>query len=228
MKSILGISIAIHAAAISVALEIVAHRDIICVSASEHSVVEMQLGLATKLSRNIKETSSARHETAQTASRLQAEMTPPQIEQLASTVTAPAMLEALPEADKSGNESLSWPSAANYSGHTNNLGTAAAGDSGKVDGAAITDALPWVIYGPAPEYPREARRKGWTGHVRVHVLISEQGTVQQVQLASSSGHIELDEAGMRALQKWRFHPAQKNGHAIAAWVFIPVLFRLDD
>lgn len=103
-----------------------------------------------------------------------------------------------------------------------------AGSAERTDGLAKADALPWIVSSPAPAYPREARRKGWAGRVGVHVLISERGTVQQVELVSSSGHSELDESAIAALRDWLFHPAQKDGHAIAAWVVVPVLFRLDD
>jgi protein TonB len=101
------------------------------------------------------------------------------------------------------------------------------GDTEQTVVAAKADKLPWIISSPAPEYPRQARRNGWIGRVSVHVLITEKGTVQQTEIISSSGHTELDEAALTALRKWTFHPAQKDGHLIAAWVVVPVLFRLD-
>jgi protein TonB len=100
------------------------------------------------------------------------------------------------------------------------------GDKTQAATAAKVNELPWIVSNPSPEYPREARRKGWIGRVGVHVLISDKGTVQQVDVLSSSGHAELDEAALAALWKWTFHPAQKDGHAVAAWVVVPVLFRL--
>jgi periplasmic protein TonB len=90
-----------------------------------------------------------------------------------------------------------------------------------------TSILPYVIDGPPPIYPTEARLKGWAGKVRVRVLISEQGTVKDAVIAASSGHTCLDDAALRALQHWQFCPAYKNGRAVLAWVAVPVLFRLD-
>jgi protein TonB len=101
------------------------------------------------------------------------------------------------------------------------------GDTAQGVAIAKTDELPWIISSPAPEYPREARRKGWIGRVGVHVLISDKGTVQQAEVLSSSGHGELDDAALKALRRWIFHPAQKEGRAVVAWVVVPVLFRLD-
>ena len=87
--------------------------------------------------------------------------------------------------------------------------------------------LPYVIKGPPPPYPREARSKGWTGKVRVRVLISEQGTVKDAVIALGSGYASLDEAARQALQRWLFSPAYQEGRAVAAWVVVPVRFKLE-
>jgi protein TonB len=90
-----------------------------------------------------------------------------------------------------------------------------------------TGLLPSVISGPPPVYPRDARSQGLTGKVRLRILISKQGTVQDVVIAHSSGHVSLDDAARHGLRHWRFNPAYQNGHAVAAWVVVPVLFKLD-
>lgn len=92
---------------------------------------------------------------------------------------------------------------------------------------AKESTLPYVISGPPPTYPADARSQGWTGKVRVKVLISEQGTVKDVVIAKSSGHASLDTAALKGLRHWLFSPAYKDGRAITAWVVVPVLFRLD-
>jgi|GEM_PF-5303057 len=87
--------------------------------------------------------------------------------------------------------------------------------------------LPSVVAGPPPPYPWEARSKGWMGKVRVRVLISEQGTVKETVVVSSSGHESLDDAARQGLRHWLFQPARKDGRYVAAWVVVPVSFRLD-
>ena len=81
---------------------------------------------------------------------------------------------------------------------------------------------------PAPAYPREARRLGHQGTVRLRVLVTAEGRAADVQIAGSSGVASLDEAALRAVRRWRFTPARHGGHASAAWVLIPVRFQLRD
>jgi len=116
----------------------------------------------------------------------------------------------------------------------NPAGTSSAIPEGTTGGNAARAAknqaagqLPSVISGPPPVYPRDAHSKGWTGKVRVRVLISEQGTVKDVVIALSSGYASLDDAARQGLRHWIFNPAYQNGRAVAAWVVVPVQFRLD-
>lgn len=92
---------------------------------------------------------------------------------------------------------------------------------------SLSRVQPYVIEGPPPPYPDEAHNNGWTGRVRVKVLISEQGTVKDTAIVLSSGHADLDAAAMKGLRKWLFSPAYRNGQAVAAWVVVPVLFKLN-
>ena len=85
---------------------------------------------------------------------------------------------------------------------------------------------PSVVFGPRPSYPPEARAGGREGKVRVKVLIAENGTPGEVQLAESSGSTSLDEAALTALRRWRFQPALRNGQPVLAWVTVPVVFSL--
>ncbi len=64
------------------------------------------------------------------------------------------------------------------------------------------------------------------GKVRVKVLIGENGTPGEIQLAESSGNTSLDEAALTALCRWRFQPALRNGQPVLAWVTVPVIFSL--
>lgn len=85
---------------------------------------------------------------------------------------------------------------------------------------------PYVVFGPRPSYPPEARAGGREGKVRVKVLIAENGTPGEIQLAESSGSASLDEAALTALRRWRFQPALRNGQPVLAWVTVPVIFSL--
>ena len=80
---------------------------------------------------------------------------------------------------------------------------------------------------PAPGYPDSARRQRQEGTVYLRVLVSASGQASQVLIAGSSGVSSLDEAALRAVRRWRFKPASRDGRPISAWVRVPVRFKLD-
>ncbi len=78
-----------------------------------------------------------------------------------------------------------------------------------------------------PPYPIAEVRAGVQGTVLLRVLVDETGKPVQVLVAKSSGSRELDRAALKhVLAAWRFHPAQRDGHAIEAWAQVPVEFKL--
>ncbi|HJU07971.1 MAG TPA: energy transducer TonB [Rhodanobacteraceae bacterium] len=78
-----------------------------------------------------------------------------------------------------------------------------------------------------PPYPIAELRAGVQGTVLLRVLVDETGKPVQVLVVKSSGSRELDQAALKhVLAAWRFHPAQRNGHAIPAWAQVPVEFKL--
>lgn len=83
-----------------------------------------------------------------------------------------------------------------------------------------------VLYGPAPDYPMEARSEGWEGTVRVRVLVAEDGSVGDAVVIGSSGHDCMDVAALAGIQRWRFSPAYRDGEAVTVWVVVPVVFDL--
>jgi len=79
---------------------------------------------------------------------------------------------------------------------------------------------------PKPAYPMISKRLGEEGQVLLRVLVSSQGSAEQVQLLRSSGFPRLDEAAQEAVAKWRFVPAKVGSVATTAWVQVPVSFQL--
>lgn len=80
---------------------------------------------------------------------------------------------------------------------------------------------------PAPVYPAVSRRIGEQGRVILRVLVSPTGLAEEVQVRSSSGHVRLDEAARTTVARWRFVPAKRGDQPLAAWVLIPISFRLE-
>lgn len=80
---------------------------------------------------------------------------------------------------------------------------------------------------PAPVYPAAARRLGEQGRVILRVLVNVRGTADEVQVRTSSGFVRLDETARDTVRRWRFVPARRGPEPVAAWVLIPISFRLE-
>ena len=91
---------------------------------------------------------------------------------------------------------------------------------------AIIEAKPNYLENDPPNYPRVARRRGYSGTVVLDVLVSRDGHVKEVAMYSSSGHRILDEAAVSAVAGWRFQPGTKNGLPVSMRVKVPVRFSL--
>jgi periplasmic protein TonB len=106
----------------------------------------------------------------------------------------------------------------------NGQGTGAGPGSGTGPGPSRG---PRVVSGDRPEYPDNARSKGWEGTVKLQILVSTEGRVEDMRIASSSGYAELDQAALRAVRSWRFSPALQKGAPVAAWATLPVVFAIN-
>jgi protein TonB len=83
------------------------------------------------------------------------------------------------------------------------------------------------LHNPAPAYPPLARRLGEQGKVVLRVLVNSSGTPDRVELRTSSGSRLLDAAALEAVRHWRFVPARQGDQPVAAWVLIPITFTLE-
>jgi protein TonB len=80
---------------------------------------------------------------------------------------------------------------------------------------------------PPPAYPARSRRIGEEGRVVLRVLVGAAGSAEEVQIRDSSGHRRLDERARDTVRRWKFIPARHGERPIAAWVLIPISFRLE-
>ncbi|MFQ5849381.1 MAG: energy transducer TonB [Candidatus Binatia bacterium] len=79
-----------------------------------------------------------------------------------------------------------------------------------------------------PEYPRQARKKGWEGTTVLRVLVDQRGHSKKIEISRSSGFETLDHAAVKAVEHWGFHPARYGARPVESWVKIPIVFRLVD
>ena len=80
---------------------------------------------------------------------------------------------------------------------------------------------------PPPRYPALSRRVGEEGRVVLRVLVNVSGSADDVQIRDSSGHARLDEAALQTVRRWKFVPAKRGDQPVAAWVLIPISFKLE-
>lgn len=78
-----------------------------------------------------------------------------------------------------------------------------------------------------PDYPMGERDAARAGRVVVRVLIGTDGRVKAVEQISAASAAFFEATRKRALAKWRFVPATRDGMAIETWQQIGVTFELD-
>jgi periplasmic protein TonB len=76
-------------------------------------------------------------------------------------------------------------------------------------------------------YPIASIKKREHGEVQLRILIGRDGRPLQVELARTSGSRELDRAAKKAVMKWRFVAAERNGEKVESWALVPIQFNLD-
>jgi protein TonB len=79
---------------------------------------------------------------------------------------------------------------------------------------------------PRPAYPELAMRREWQGEVLLRVRVSPEGRAIGISVQRSSGRDVLDQAAVEAVRGWSFVPSRQGGAAIAGWVTVPIVFRL--
>jgi protein TonB len=81
---------------------------------------------------------------------------------------------------------------------------------------------------PPPAYPRASRRLGEEGRVVLRVRVERDGSPSRLEVQASSGSSRLDEAAFDAVRHWHFVAARRGDDNVAAWVLVPIEFRLDN
>jgi protein TonB len=146
------------------------------------------------------------------------------------TKIAPTVSSVTSETGISSSQSGS-PAASSSNNSAAKTGTSIASVAPASRGDSSSSSSPQYGAGylsnPAPDYPDLARSMGEEGKVLLHVLVTAGGLAKKVKLHRSSGSDSLDDAALRAVRKWRFVPAKLGEQAIEAWVYVPIVFKLD-
>jgi len=96
-------------------------------------------------------------------------------------------------------------------------------------GAGEVDQEPTASSTFDPQVPTSVKKK-LTGRGSVEVLVGglvdETGVVVEVSIKRSSGIAALDEAALKALKRWKFKPAIRDGRRAKAHINQPFSFRI--
>jgi protein TonB len=90
-------------------------------------------------------------------------------------------------------------------------------------GGSVQAAL--LVNKGQPVYPPLARQTRISGTVRLHAIISKQGSVESLEVLS--GHPLLVRAAMDAVQQWKYKPTLLNGEPVEVDTTIDVIFSLN-
>jgi TonB family protein len=86
-------------------------------------------------------------------------------------------------------------------------------------------SAPVCLFCPDPEYSEEARKAKYQGVVVLWAIVDEEGRTREIRVQKSLG-LGLDEEAIRAVQNWRFRPAERFGKSVPVYMAIEVNFRL--
>ena len=73
-----------------------------------------------------------------------------------------------------------------------------------------------------PVYPRIAIPTGVQGDVKLHAIISRQGTIESLSVIS--GHPLLNASAIDAVSQWKYRPYLLNGEPVEVETYITVTF----
>lgn len=86
-------------------------------------------------------------------------------------------------------------------------------------------SAPKAIFSPEPEYSEEARKAKYSGVCVLGLIVGPDGKPRDIRVVRSLG-LGLDQKAIEAVNKWKFEPAQKDGHPVAVAINVEVTFRL--
>ena len=87
------------------------------------------------------------------------------------------------------------------------------------------DRKPFVTFKPEPNYTDEARQNGLTGSVILKAVLTAEGAVTNIKVASGLPY-GLEGNAVDAAKRLRFIPAMKDGKFVSTWMQLEFYFNL--
>ena len=92
--------------------------------------------------------------------------------------------------------------------------------------ADLVDVPPRAVTQGSFRYPPSAKKNGIRGYVVLSILVSEKGSVDQVQVLESSPSGVFDAAALQGIRSWQFEPAKYQGDVVRVWAKQRIRFDL--
>jgi len=89
------------------------------------------------------------------------------------------------------------------------------------------DQPPRAVRTFPPQYPYIAKRDNIEGRVMLKFVVDTDGLPRESRVEESVPEGVFDEAALKALERYRFRPAIKNGKAVLCIVRLPITFQLE-
>ncbi len=90
------------------------------------------------------------------------------------------------------------------------------------------DQVPQVLAQMRPLYPAHARRRRIEGEVTVLFTVNIEGRAQEIEVLKGDPAGVFETAARRAVERWRFRPALKDGNPVQVRVRQVIRFRMED
>ena len=84
---------------------------------------------------------------------------------------------------------------------------------------------PRAIYSPDPEYTTKARIEHQVGVVGIKMVVGADGLPRNIKVTRSLS-LDLDQAAVDAVKRWRFAPGTKDGEPVAVEINVEISFRM--
>ena len=85
-------------------------------------------------------------------------------------------------------------------------------------GGNVGESILKVLRAPAPLFPPNLIRVGFSGTVEFSVLVGVDGTAQEIKLMKSCGNRRLDQSTLSHIKRrWLFKAPEIDGQAVPGW-----------
>lgn len=84
---------------------------------------------------------------------------------------------------------------------------------------------PRQIKGPSPKFPKKERKAHHEGTVTLALVVNPDGSPTNIVVLHSLSD-DFDKAAIKAVERWRFSPATKEGKPVAVKIAVETVFRL--